>query len=162
MEAIYNEFKSFTAKTDEQFTKVDSRLTAREATDATILQRMTTNQAETLTSMKSQFEGMMAQVMQQLASPTIDPSPSSRRSHSTSRSRNPASPHLLPQFHTPVLPPTSNLLHLKAAALCPLHLAAPLRAHFPTPSKEISLSPQRYEPYVVRLRQLRLRFIGSW
>ena len=83
VEAIYNEFKSFTAKTNEQFTKGDSRLTAREATDATILQRMTTNQAETLTSMKSQFEGMMAQVMQQLASPTIDPSPSSRRSHST-------------------------------------------------------------------------------
>ena len=33
--------------------------------------------------LKSQFEGMMAQVMQQLASPTIDPSPTSRRSHSS-------------------------------------------------------------------------------
>ena len=83
MEAIYDEFKTFTSKSDEQFAKVDVRLTARETTDATILQRMQSNQAETITSMKSQFEGMMAQVMQQLASPTIDPSPTSRRSHSS-------------------------------------------------------------------------------
>ena len=68
---------------------------------------MTSNQAETITSMKSQFEGMMAQVMQQLASPTIDPSPASRRSHSTLTESTPHNPtssaNTLPNSSTSVI-----------------------------------------------------------
>ena len=83
MDAFYKEFQQFASKSDAQFSTFDSRLTKREASDALILQRMNDHQAESMTAIKSQFEGMMAQVLLSIAPGRTDPSPPSRRSHST-------------------------------------------------------------------------------
>ena len=83
MDAFYKEFQQFVSKSDAQFSKVDSRLTQREASEDLILQRMTDHQAESMTAIKSQFEGMMAQMLLSIAPGRTDPSPPARRSHST-------------------------------------------------------------------------------
>jgi hypothetical protein len=86
LQSQQSELKQVSSASTENFKHIETRLDRLGNLDETIIHRMEQHQVATMTAMKIQFEGMMAHMTSSTSAPgCIAPSPSSKRSHASTR-----------------------------------------------------------------------------